>query len=94
MSSLRLHLRLITLISAVGHQDLPTLGADLPPGFYPKTSFTEDLRKRVVSTKGPYELFSVKRDAKVNTGSGKLGDFYPYTQDKPWLAPGMRTLYC
>ena len=43
-------------------------GSHLGPGIYNFKSFTDDMEKRVVSLRGPYDLFSGDRNTPLKTG--------------------------
>lgn len=75
-------------VLAVGHVDLPSQGADLPPGLYVKRGFVEDIQEKKVSTRGPYNLFTGSRYARVNTGTSRLLDRSGYLNDASRLTPG------
>nr|CAB3263420.1 uncharacterized protein C1orf177 homolog [Phallusia mammillata] len=47
---------------------LPTVGCELAPGRYEKESFTEQILNKVVSKRGPYDLFTGERNKPNKTG--------------------------
>ncbi|KAK6990346.1 lymphocyte expansion molecule [Biomphalaria glabrata] len=49
-------------------RNLPSIGSHLGPGTYNHTSCTEQLLNKVTGIKGPYNLFSLERDAKTVIG--------------------------
>ena len=49
-------------------RDLPTVGCHLGPGNYNFKSFTDELNEKRISTKGPYEVFSLDRNKPIKTG--------------------------
>ena len=51
-----------------GKRDLPTVGCHLGPGNYNFKGSTDMLRERQVSTRGPYDLFSLDRNKPIKTG--------------------------
>lgn len=62
-----------------GKRQLPEVGTSLCPGQYKHKSFTDELSERVVSERGPYDLFSGDRNMPIMVGyfaapsAGKLG---------------------
>uniref|UniRef100_H2YPD2 Uncharacterized protein n=1 Tax=Ciona savignyi TaxID=51511 RepID=H2YPD2_CIOSA len=49
-------------------RSLPVVGCELAPGRYEKVSFTEQILSKVVSKRGPYDLFTGERNKAKNTG--------------------------
>lgn len=49
-------------------RQLPEVGSHLCPGQYETKSFTDELAERVVSKRGPYDLFTGERNKPVTTG--------------------------
>lgn len=44
------------------------MGCELAPGRYEKLSFTDEIMKKVVSKRGPYDLFTGERNQPNKTG--------------------------
>ena len=53
---------------ASGKRQLPEVGSDLCPGQYNCKSFTEQLADRVISKRGPYDLFTGDRNKPITVG--------------------------
>jgi len=49
-------------------REIPLYGCDLAPTRYNKKTFTEEILNKVVSRRGPYDLFTGSRSAPVITG--------------------------
>lgn len=49
-------------------RELPTVGCELAPTRYNKTTFTEQILNKVVSKRGPYDLFTGSRSKASTTG--------------------------
>ncbi|XP_059172232.1 uncharacterized protein LOC131953182 [Physella acuta] len=49
-------------------RNLPTVGSDLGPGTYNYKTSTELILNKVVSTKGPYDLFTAERNEPIISG--------------------------
>jgi len=44
------------------------VGCDLAPGRYDKQSFADEIVKKTVSKRGPYDLFTGERHKAIKTG--------------------------
>ncbi|KAI8510277.1 ciliary microtubule-associated protein 2-like [Branchiostoma floridae x Branchiostoma belcheri] len=53
---------------APSSRTLPIVGTDLAPGRYERKSFTEELSDRMVSKRGPYDLFTGERNKPITVG--------------------------
>lgn len=53
---------------ASGHRQLPEVGSGLCPGQYNCKSFTEQLADRIISKRGPYDLFTGDRNKPITVG--------------------------
>jgi len=53
---------------ASGKRQLPEVGSALCPGQYNCKSFTDELSERVISKRGPYDLFTGDRNKPITTG--------------------------
>jgi len=66
---------------ASGKRQLPEVGSALCPGQYNCKSFTDELADRVISKRGPYDLFTGDRNKPITTG-------HFAAPNKPGLGPG------
>lgn len=67
-------------------RSLPIMGCELAPGRYEKLDFTDEILQKVVSKRGPYDLFTGERDKPNKTGHYavvSLGDLGPGQYDLP-----------
>jgi len=53
---------------ASGKRQLPEVGSSLCPGQYNHKSFTDELNERVISKRGPYDLFTGDRNKPIAMG--------------------------
>ena len=82
------------LLVGLGHSELTNQGSGLSPNLYTKEILVPAILKKTCSEKGPYELFSGKRNDKINIGSiRKNFEVIPYTTTERNIGPGISKVY-
>lgn len=75
-----------TLLGSSTPRNLPIMGCELAPGRYEKLSFTDQIMNKVVSKRGPYDLYTGERDKRNKTGhyaTVSVGDMGPGEYNLP-----------
>ena len=89
LSNILSHLPLLFTDVGYNPADKPVLGSNLPPGQYVQKTFTEELLHKQCSLKGPYELFSGRRDDRIKTGAGHQPyGLFSENARRPKMGPG------